>query len=235
MPHSYDHSHVVNNQRVGFSIKHFAHIKAWVACFRAPDGRRLQRSTNETRKGAALEEAQRLIEREYVPPLPIAAKVTWRDAEERLRNRLQTSGNRPTTAGYYLKLLRLVKTEAGPDDITPAVATAWRDRIMSTPGRRKKRPSAHYVASLLGGLSALWQKWFIQDLKILTENPWKDVEPPKTDKLSVKYATDDMIEQFYAWIAERFGDWPFPKLFGHKSLHRLPSDGPLQPHIAPAA
>src|SRR5262249_42560917 len=62
-------------------------------------------------------------------------------------------------------------------------------------------------------LSALWQKWFMEDLKIVSGNPWQDVEPPKADKLPVKYATDDAIEHFYQWVAVRFGEWPFPKLF----------------------
>jgi site-specific recombinase XerD len=85
--------------------------------------------------------------------------------------------------------------------------------ISAKPSRRKKPPSAHYVAGLLAGLSALWQKWFIDDLKLLSENPWRDVTPPKTDMLPVNYADDTTIEHFYGWLAERFGDWPFPKLF----------------------
>src|SRR5476649_2193964 len=28
-----------------------------------------------------------------------------------------------------------------------------------------------------------------------------------------------MIEHFYTWIAERFGDWPFPKLFLSVKAH----------------
>jgi len=82
-----------------------------------------------------------------------------------------------------------------------------------TPGRRKQLPSPHYVAGLLLGLKGLWQKWFIEDLKIVKENPWQNVVAPKADKLPVKYATDQQIEHFYQWIEERFGKWPFPKLF----------------------
>ncbi len=93
------------------------------------------------------------------------------------------------------------------------MASAWRDKVMVTKNRRKKLPSAHYVAGLICGLSALWQKWFIEELKIVGTNPWEGVEPPKADKLAVKYASDEQISQFYDWIAERFGDWPFPKLF----------------------
>lgn len=84
---------------------------------------------------------------------------------------------------------------------------------MMTPGRRKRPASAHYVAGMLTGLRSLWKKWFIEDLKIVKENPWLKVLPPKADKLPVKYATDEQIEHFYKWIADRFGDWPFPKLF----------------------
>lgn len=84
---------------------------------------------------------------------------------------------------------------------------------MTTENRRKKLPSAHYVVGILGGLNAVWQKWFLDELKLVAGNPWQDVAPPKADKLPVKFATDDQIEHFYRWIGERFGDWVFPKLF----------------------
>ena len=145
--------------------------------------------------------------------------MTWDQAVERLKGRLATSDNRKSTLGYYLELIRLVRKAYdltpghGPADITPGMAASFRDTTMSTPGRRKKFPSAHYVAGLIGGLSALWQKWFIDDLRIVAGNPWQDVEPPKADKLTVIFATDEMIEHFYNWLVDRFGDWPFPKLF----------------------
>lgn len=106
-----------------------------------------------------------------------------------------------------------MRKTTGPSAITPGLASAWRDKMMTTVNRRKKLPSAHYVAGLICGMSALWEKWFMDDLKIVTGNPWQDVAPPKADKLPVKYATDELIEPFYAWVSERFGDWPFPKLF----------------------
>ena len=53
----------------------------------------------------------------------------------------------------------------------------------------------------------------MDDLKIVPGNPWQDVGPPKADKLPVHYATDEQIAGFYQWSGERFGDWPFPKLF----------------------
>jgi integrase len=215
MPRAYSHSHLVNGKLVGFSVRKFAHLTGYVACFCGPDGRRIQRATNMNRLAQAIEAARALIESEYAPPV-VPMRVSWDHAVGRLAARLRTSGNRESTLGYYLKLIRLVRAgikSDGPGDVTPALAAAWRDKVMSNPGRRKKLPSAHYVAGLIGGLSALWQKWLIDDLKLAAENPWKDVEPPKADKLPVRHATDEMVGHFYGWLAGRFGEWHFPKLF----------------------
>ncbi len=164
-----------------------------------------------------MEAARVIIEQEYAPAPTNPDKVTWDQAIERLKSRLATSGNRASTLGYYLKLIRLVRKlypcTDHPADISPAGAARFRDWMMSTPGRRKKLPSAHYVAGVLGGLSALWQKWFMDDLKIMAGNPWQDVEPPRADKLPVRYASDELIERFYEWLGKRFGEWVFPKLF----------------------
>jgi len=216
MAKPFPYSHFCHGQVIGFSVKQFGN-PTYVACFTSPHGRRLKRDTNQSRIGQAVEAARIIIEKEFAPASAQPEKVIWEHAVDRLKKRLATSGNRSSTLGYYLKLIRLVRKmygeTGGPADISPALAAAWRDQTMSTTNRRNKLPSAHYVAGLLGGLSALWQKWFIDDLKIVAANPWQDVEPPKADKLAVKFATDEQIEHFYGWLAERFGDWPFPKLF----------------------
>jgi hypothetical protein len=203
VPRAYPHSHLCHGRLVGFSVKIFGNSPTYTACFLAPDGRRLKRDTNQTRIGQAIEAARRIIEAEYAPAPERPDKVGWDEAVERLTRRLSTSGNRSTTLGYYLKCLRLVRAMYreidGPADVSPGIAAAWRDTMMTTKSRRKKLPSAHYVAGLLGGLSAIWQKWFMENLKIVPGNPWADVEPPKADKLPGKYATDEQITQFYAW------------------------------------
>lgn len=213
MPKAYPHSHVVDGELVGFSVQKL-YGDTYIACFRDKEGRRLKKDTQEVRIGQAITKARLLIEKELSTKV-LPSVVKWDDTIERLKARLATSGNRESTIGYYLKLLRLIQDVCpeGPASLNEEKAAAWRDRMMTTPGRRKKLPSAHYVSGLIGGLNALWQKWLIDDLKIVADNPWKNVEPPKTDKLPVKYATDEMIEHFYKWIAERFGSWPFPKLF----------------------
>jgi len=217
MPRAYPHSHICHGQVVGFSVKLRKNEPTYFAYFRGMDGRRMERDTNQTRVGQAVEAARLIIEKEYAPAIVTVEKVTWEETIERLKARMATSGNRASTLGYYLKLIRLVRklypNTDHPADISPAGAARWRDWMMSTLGRRKKLPSAHYVAGILGGLSGLWNKWLMDDLKIVPGNPWQDVAPPKADKLAVKYATNEQIEAFHAWIAERFGEWQFPKLF----------------------
>src|SRR5438067_1239714 len=109
MPRAYAHSHLVSGRLVGFSVKHFAHCPTYMACFRGPDGRRLQRDTNQMRLAQAIEVARVLIEEAYAPTPVRPETVTWDQAVERLTGRLQTSGNRAGTLGYYLKLVRLVR------------------------------------------------------------------------------------------------------------------------------
>jgi integrase len=217
MPRAYPHTHLCHGQLVGFSVKRRANEPSFFAYFRSPDGRRLERDTNQMRLAQAIEAARLIIEKEFAPAPNHPNKVTWDEAVERLTVRLQTSGNRASTTGYYLKVIRLLRkmysVTDGPADISPGMAAAWRDKMMTTLGKRNRPPSAHYVAGLIIGLSSLWQKWFMDDLKIVAGNPWQDVTPPKADKLAVKYATDELITPFYAWVAGRFGSWPFPKLF----------------------
>lgn len=220
MPRAYPHSHIVEGQLVGFSVTKL-YGDTYIAQFRDKIGRRLKLDTKQTRISQAIEAARLLIE-EQLAPKAVPSITKWDQVTERLTARLATSGNREGTVGYYLKLIRLVTKicpDEGPAGITEEKATQWRDTMMMTPGRRKKLPSPHYIAGMLSGLKGLWQKWFIEDLKILKENPWQNVVPPKADTLPVKYATDEMIEHFYAWIAERFGEWPFPKLFLSVKAH----------------
>ena len=84
------------------------------------------------------------------------------------------------------------------------MAEAWKKKMATTKGRGNKPRSAHYVNGLLGGLSALWQKWFVDAMNVCQGNPWQDVDEIKADKIQVEYATDEQIENLYKWIAERF-------------------------------
>ena len=218
MPRTHAHTHVAHGNLVGFSLKLFGNNPTYCVFFRTPDGRRVRRDTNHTRIGQATEAARLIIDKEYAPEGEVKPeKATWEDAIARLKATLASSGNRGDTLGYYLKCIRLVRAmyaqTTGPSDISPGMAEGWKKHMATTQGRGKKPRSAHYINGLLGGLSALWQKWFVEAIGICQGNPWQDVDEVKADKLTVEYATDEQIENLYKWIAERFGEWPFPKLF----------------------
>src|SRR5689334_12300190 len=144
MPRLYPHSHLCNGQLVGFNVKLFGSYPTYCVFFRTRDGRRVRRDTNQTRMAQAVEAARIILENEYAPAPREPEKVTWDQAVERLKARLSTSGNRSSTLGYYLKCIRLVRSMLcglhGPADLTPGLAAVWRDKMMSTPGRRKKLP-----------------------------------------------------------------------------------------------
>src|SRR5689334_4477953 len=137
MARAFPHSHLCHGRLVGFSVKLFGNGPTYYACFRSPDGRRLKRDTNQPRLGQAIEAARVIIEKEYAPPVVRQERITWEQAIARLTARMATSGNRSGTLGYYLKCIRLVRAmygpTAGPADISPGMAEAWRDTMMTTP------------------------------------------------------------------------------------------------------
>src|SRR5437588_13023645 len=109
MPRLYPRSHVCNGQLVGFNVKLFGNNPTYCLFFRTPDGRRVRRDTNQTRMAPAVDAARIIIEKEYDPAPTDPEKVTWDQATERLKAKLSTSGNRSSTLGYYLKLIRSVR------------------------------------------------------------------------------------------------------------------------------
>lgn len=217
MPRGYPHSHTCHGHHVGYSVKKRGNDPCFFLYFRGKDGRRLERDTNKIRSKDAHEAAHAIIEQEYAPAPVDPEAVSWDDTIERLKKRWAASGNRPATLAYYLKLIRLLRkvypNSPGPSWLSPSGAERWRDEMMTTPGRKGKPRSGHYVDGLLVGLSALWQTWFMDELKIVPGNPWQDVTRPKVDKIPVRYATDDQVKHLHAWLAERFGDWQLPRLF----------------------
>jgi integrase len=217
MPRAYPHSHLTNGSLVGFSVKQRDDGSTYFVYFRGLDGRRLERDTAQTGVIRAVDAAKAIIEREYAPPPCNIDNISWDETIGRLTARLKTSGNRPGTHGYYIKLIRMVQaaysSTAGPAEITPAMAAAWRDKLMSTPGKWKKPLSAHYVAGLIEGMVSLWQKWFVDDLKIVSANPWADIAVPKRDKLTIKIVSDEQISHFLGWTDERFSGWKLPRVF----------------------
>jgi integrase len=217
MPRSYPESHIAHGKLVGFSVKQRANEPTYFVYFRGPDGQRLERDTVQVRIAKAREAARAIIEKEYAPAESNAEKVPWDVAEAQLDTRMRALGLKKDSIGFYKKVLGQLRgfygATDGPADISPKMAATFRDEMSTRPGKREKVRSAHTVKGVINGLRALYEKWLIEELGICAGNPFADVEPPKTDKVTVRWATDEQILAFDAWLTERFEGWELPRLF----------------------
>jgi len=130
---------------------------------------------------------------------------------------MTAAGLRPESVKYYLRVLGYLKTfcteASGPGDVTPARAQDWADHYATAPARCKKVRSGHTAVSVIDAVTAVFQKWLLDELKITSHNPFLHVKPPKTDKPEVMIASDEVLANFDRWLTERFGDWHLPNLF----------------------
>jgi site-specific recombinase XerD len=221
MPRSWPETHLTNGKVVGFKVRPSREDNIYFVFFNGPDGRRRERSTGCTTIEKARTAAREIIDREYAAPHPDAPKlVTWDEAEAKLKARMTASGLRDDTVDYYVRVLSYLKkfcTEAaGPAQVTPARAQDWADHYTTAKGRGDKVRSGHTSASVIGAVKAVYSEWFLTQMKaqkIVTTNPFTDVEPPKTDKPEIHIATDETLAEFDGWLADRFGEWNLPRLF----------------------
>ncbi len=218
MARSFSHSVLVDGKPVGFSLKRRPGDPFHFVCFRGPDGRRLERSTMQTGQAKALEAARSIITREHAPPDRPAELVPWDEAERRFLRRMELSGLRKNTLGYYAKMFGLVRTAYGsahgPADITEGMAKSFVDMILA--GRfhtSKKKRSPAYLFNALRGLDSLWEKWLMKECGVVAGNPWRDIPRPKLDKPHVVYLTDEQTADFFAYLEEQWLGWKLPRLF----------------------
>jgi integrase len=54
--------------------------------------------------------------------------------------------------------------------------------------------------------------WFVS-LRLLEANPFENVAAPELDRHEVKYVREGDVSAFFAWMEDRFPDWPMPRLF----------------------
>lgn len=217
MPRSAPFGHTSHGRLVGYSLLKRKNEPTYTVYFRAPDGARRKRDTNQTGLERAKQAATAIIDEVYAPQHAPAQTVTWDEAVARLERAAPAAGLRPESLAYYLKLIRRIRTmyaaTDGPANISEGMAETWKTEFSTTKTRRKKPPSQHTVFSMVRGFSALWQNWFVDKLGICPGNPWQRVEPPKTDKIEVKVIDDDTLEHFLCWLDARFGEWQLPRLF----------------------
>jgi integrase len=72
--------------------------------------------------------------------------------------------------------------------------------------------SANTVRNALRHLSSLWRKHF-RALKLVTANPWADVPPPPVVRNTPRAPTDETIDEFFAYLEQRYPGWDLIKHF----------------------
>jgi integrase len=242
MPRNAQHVCILpDSRRVTFRVSLRDGQAHYLAFFRGPDGRRLEKSTKETSQKRAIEAAHQIILEEYQPKAQVVL-VSWDDALARLVKAMRANNNRDSTIDDYLDTLTVLRRfypdSRGPGDITPQIAKDFKARYQDEPffrrkakavtvqagkrrGRKPKpRPAPvaykHKARTLDGRLRkfrAIWGKWFIRELEIVPDNPWSGVARPKVEKPAPRYVTPDEIKGFFNWLTERWQGWRLPVLF----------------------
>jgi integrase len=229
---------LADGRRIRFSIKNRPNEPFYFVVFRGIDGHRLERSTKETSQKRALEEAVTIIRDEYAHR-PVETP-SWDVVTPALRKAMEANNNRPSTVDDYENALQLLRSffplSSGPGDITPQLAKQFKAEYLAQKYvRRKKREpkvwkgrgrkpkprpepvtysrKARTLDSRLRKLRVIWGRWFIKELGYIAVNPWKDVTPPKLDKLTPRYLTADEVNGFFDWLGERWQGWRLPILF----------------------
>jgi hypothetical protein len=105
-------------ERIRYAFVERADSNVYFVRFRSIDGRRLERSTNATKKVDAIDEAHRLILEEYEQIAPSAETFTWEVAKDKLQEGMAADGKRPKTIKGYRetldKLIAMFPLAKGP-------------------------------------------------------------------------------------------------------------------------
>jgi len=151
-----------------------------------------------------------LIKEEYLPPAPVE-KCTWDDAIVSMVREMKAQNLRQRTIEDYTLMVGILRkvlpTANCPLDITPMLAKLFKAR------RMEKGHSPYTVGGNINKLSVIWSKWFIGKCKLLTQNPWEDVEKPKADEPEPRYIDLEEERAFFAWLEKRWAGWRLPVLF----------------------
>jgi site-specific recombinase XerC len=100
----------------------------------------------------------------------------------------------------------------GPGDITSAMAQTFVVKRMK--GKQDEKPlSPRTVEGNVGNLSIVFGHWLRNTLKIVTIDPFADVEPPKCDRKPPRVISPEEQTAFFAWMGKTWKGWRLPLLF----------------------
>jgi hypothetical protein len=206
-----------DGRRVQYSLKTRKGVQHYFVVFANPDprGYRLEKTTKETNKKRANAAATQIIKEAYTPNL-IDQNEPWESAITKMKQKMESQNLRPRSIGDYVDMLSLLRAvfpkSHGPNDITAQMSARFKD-VRST------AVEAVTLAGNLNKLSVIWQKWLKNECKLVTSNPWEDIEKPKVDEPQPRYIETNERESFFAWLLKRWDGWRLPVLFFEVSLH----------------
>ncbi|MGD0900335.1 MAG: hypothetical protein ABR915_21090 [Thermoguttaceae bacterium] len=185
----------------------------YFAYFRGPNGERLEKTTGETAKHAAADAAKPIIRDVFKPH---GANMPWDDALALMREHMKAKNLRPTSIQQYelciSNLRKVFPKSKGPGDITSAMAQTFVVKRMK--GKQDEKPlSPRTVEGNVGNLSIVFGHWLRNTLKIVTIDPFADVEPPKCDRKPPRVISPEEQTAFFAWMGKTWKGWRLPLLF----------------------
>ena len=117
---------------------------------------------------------------------------------------------RPGTIQQYGIAVGLLKkaypNTTGPGQITSAMAQKF--KVL----RLEAKKSPRTVAGNLDNLNIVYGHWWCGVCKILDENPFSDVAPPRQEKRPPRVIEPNELEEFLKWLAAKCGKWRLPIL-----------------------
>ena len=199
-----------DGRRVKFSLKKRRRDPYYLVYFRDPEGRPKERSTSEANKRRATDSAIVIISEEF-RPRPIKPSPTWDEAINVMLRYMKADNLRPGTIEQYQYVVNGLRKAFpqthGPASITSALAQKY--KVL----RLEAKLAPRTVEGNLGNLSIVYGHWWRDTCKLLAENPFEDVSPPRYDKNPPRIISADEEQGFLVWLAKKWLDWRLPALF----------------------
>ena len=202
-----------DGRRIRYSLQKRPGSDCYFVYFRDADNRRRELTTGERAKHAAEDVAPEKIRENYAGPAP--EYLSWDDANILMVEHMMAEKLRPGTIQQYElaigALRKVFPNTHGPADITPAMAERFKVK-RSKEKRGETELSPRTVEGNLKNLSIAYN-WWCKRCKVLSENPFEDVTPPKYDKAPPRIVRADEKKGLMDWLGKRWSGWRLPVLF----------------------
>ena len=199
-----------DGSRVRFTLKRRGRDPYYLVYFRGPDGSPKEKSTKEVNKRRATDSAIVMIKGTYAPKVP-RANPSWKEATEMMVAFMKADNLRPGSIRQYEyvanNLKKLFPETHGPAEITPAMAQQF--KVL----RLKDEISPRSVAGNIGNLNIVYGHWWRDTCKLVTDNPFQDVHPPKADKRPPRIISREEEQKFLGWLRDGWSGWRLPLRF----------------------